>query len=42
MEITIGEWILAWVLLIAGIMFFYIIYKIMTADREEINGKGKK
>ena len=42
MEITVGDWVIAWVLLVVGIMFVYILYKIMTASREEINGKGKK
>jgi hypothetical protein len=41
MEITVGDWILAWVLLVAGVMFFYILYKIMTSSREEINGEKK-
>jgi len=41
MEITVGDWVIAWVLLVVGIMFVYILYKIMTASREEIN-EGKK
>lgn len=42
MEIGFGEWFMLWLLLVLGIMFVYIMYKIMTADREEINGRSKK
>lgn len=42
MEITAGNWFIAWFSLVAGALFIYMMYKIMTASREDINGKSKK
>jgi hypothetical protein len=42
MEITAGDWFIAWILLIIGTIFVYIMYKIMTATPEEINERKKK